>query len=585
MQANDRLTPTPTNCWGLAKAAAPTTPGSAALLLVLATNAACYHGLDGGDGGDAGLADSGATGEETNTSGGADDGSDLPGAQCDEPDVGISYLQRITRIQYKNAVADLLGVDGSAADALPADEKIGKAFDANSVAAVDMLTVEAYQSVAEELAQSAIANIDAILSCDVATVGEDECAKQMIARLGRRAYSSRLSPDDLDEFVSLYAGQKAEDGFHAGLQIAIQAILQSPRFLYRVELTPPDAGAKIAILSDDEIAQRLSFFLTHSIPDDELLSAADAGELSDAEGIQKQAARLIETPRGHAVVASFHMQWLGLTDVPTLVKSSELFPEFGTLSASAKTETEAFIDHVMFADDATLTTLLTADYSIVDDKLASLYNVELPEGTPAGEFAEVTLPNERAGILTHASFLASHAHPDQASPIKRGVFVLRNIMCAPLADPPPNVSTEPPEIDPNATVRERYEQLTSGPDCVACHSQINPVGYGFGAYDAIGRRQELELGQPVDESGSLLGTPFVGPTELAGLLAADERVDACVVSQWFRFALGRATAVEDACTVDSLLTSFRSNDKDVKQLLLGIATSDAFRLRRAEAEE
>ena len=252
-------------------------------------------------------------------------------------------------------------------------------------------------------------------------------------------------------------------------------------------------------------------------------------------------------------------------------------------------ETARFSSWVLREGDGTLETLFTAEFTITDDPgLLALYGVTLPEGHQPGD--PVPLPEgQRAGLLTHASLLASHSHANQTSPIHRGVLVRQNLFCHMLPPPPPDVDDVPPDPDPNATTRERFDQHTSDPSCAGCHNLIDPVGFGFENYDGIGAFRTMEGDLPVDASGELLATdvdgPFDGVVELAAQLVESQTVRQCVSRQWFRFALGRSETIEDTCTMDRLYESFESSGHDVRVLLRELVLSDAFRYRRSPAGE
>ena len=549
-------------------------------LLLLAV-AGCRDG--GGQGSDPGTT-SGTDGGGTDTGAsadGTDDGTDTgePIGMCPEVTVGATPLRRLTRAQYANAVRDLLGVTADT-DILGGDEKVGP-FDSNLSAPVSPVQIDQYRSLSEDVAADAIADLAGILPCQAGAPG---CTGQFVASFGRRAFRRPLTQDEIDAHVALAEGA---DTFEDGIRIVLQAMLQSPYFLYRFELDLPDPDATgVVALSDFELASRLSFFLWNSVPDDALLDAAEAGELADAQMLRTQAERLLDDARARESVASFHVQWLGLDELPYLTKDPNVYGTFDeTLRDAMVAETRRFSSLVVLEGDGKLRTLLTAPYSYLDGPLYGLYGVTEPPDASVG--TPVPLPtDERAGLLTQGSFLAVHAHTNQSGPIDRGATVRTAVLCDPPPPPPPGIDVIPPDPDPNATTREIFEQHTADPTCAGCHELIDGIGLGMEGYDGIGAFREIQNGLPVDQSGELVGTdvdgPFEGAVELAHQLAESEQVRECVSRQWFRYAFGRYESIDDDCSLELLSTQFAASDGDVRDLLLTLVTTDPFRYRLAQ---
>ena len=549
----------------------------------VAVTTGCYDGLgDREDDLAEGSADDGGDGD-------SDDGGDdhTRAGSCEDVTVGVSPLRRLTRSQYDNTVRDLLGVTGNPSEALSPDEKAGTFF-SNGTAPVTELVAEQYMRVAEDIAQTVMADVATLVPC-AAGADEAACGEQFVDDFGLRAFRRPLSDEERAVLVALFEEGRAAEGLAGGLRMVVQTVLQSPQFLYHVELgmpqAPDDGGAEdIVALGDYELASKLSYFLWDSMPDDALLDAAAAGELADPEALRAQAERLLEDDRAADAIASFHRQWLHLDALSVLEKNPEAYPDFDTeLREAMANETTRFADWVIRNDDARLETLLTASYSFPEGPLFDLYG--LPD-----DFHDPTLPveldpSQRAGLLTHAGVLAMHAHADQSSPVRRGKLVRETILCTPLAPPPPEVDVVPPPVDPNATTRERFDQHRSDPACAGCHVLIDPVGFGFEHYDAIGRWRDTEAGQPVDASGELVGTDdingeFDGAIELSERLASSEQVRTCLAEQWFAFGFGRAPADDDACSFDAMVEAFEASDHDIRALLLSMVTTDSFRYHR-----
>jgi hypothetical protein len=293
---------------------------------------------------------------------------------------------------------------------------------------------------------------------------------------------------------------------------------------------------------------------------------------------------MLKDPRASDALASFHAQWLDLGKLPALTKDPTLFPSFTpALRDAMQAETTGFADYVLRQGDGRLETLLAAPYSILDGPLFELYGVARPAGTTGPTLTQLD-PKQRAGLLTQASFLATHAHENQTSPVARGVAVLRNVMCVPMPDPPANVNNAPPDPGPGATTRQRFAAHEMVASCAACHVSIDGIGMGFEGYDAMGASRTMDQGLPVDATGKVVGTDaagtFDGAVALAQRLAASPDVRLCVARQWFRFALGRMETANDNCSLKGSFDAFDGSNHDVRALLGALATSDAFLYRR-----
>jgi Protein of unknown function (DUF1588)/Protein of unknown function (DUF1592)/Protein of unknown function (DUF1595)/Protein of unknown function (DUF1585)/Protein of unknown function (DUF1587) len=509
-------------------------------------------------------------------------GTDPP-LDCSKTQVAFSALRRLTREQYDNSIRDLLGIEGHPSLALAADEKLA-AFFSNSVSPVSRLSVEQYRDSAEDLAAAAVKQaLDKLAGCTGANQNA-ACADQFIQSFGRRAFRRPLSAEEAARYRGLFDANQAR-GFGEGIRVVLLAMLQSPNFVYHLELTPAPSGMAVTPLGGYEVASRLSYALWNTLPDTELLDAASAGTLDSKEGLRAQAERLLQSDRAKDALSSFHVQWLGLDGLLDVDKDPQLFPQFtDQLKSAMQNEAVNFADFVIRRGDGRLQTLLSAPFTVASPDLLSLY------GATAAAAADGTVqldPTQRAGLLTQAGFLSAHAHANQTSPVHRGLAVRKNLLCTTLPDPPANVNNNPPEPDPNATTRQRFEQHRTDPSCAGCHQMMDPIGIGFENYDAVGRYRTTENNLPVDASGEVVsggetsGT-FTGAVELAKRLSTSPEVRACVQKQWFRFSLGRFEGPEDACTLASLNADFAASDFDVKKLLLSLVTSDAFRYRKVE---
>lgn len=458
---------------------------------------------------------------------------------------------------------------------LPAESRPpGFPFDNNAEAGLVSAThVEAYMRAASTVAQLALDTREVWQPCD--PQGDGGCAETFAADVGLRLFRRPLEGAEMQQ----YADIAREDG----ASLAVEAMLASPNFLYRSEVGEPD-GDRFR-LTAYEIAASLSYTLVGSTPDDALLAAAGSGELDTAAGVEAHARRLLDDPRARDTLGRFAAQWLGVEQIETVDKNPQQFPAMNAgLRASMLEETRRFVEFVTFEGSGRYDELLTADYSFVDAQLADLYGIDAPGGNG---LKRAELPADRAGLLGHASVLGSYAYSDQSSPVRRGLFVRRRILCQELPEPPPDAGAVP-EIDPDATTRERFDQHSSDPACAGCHVLIDPVGFGFEHFDAIGAFREEDAGQPVDASGiatSVQGVDpdseaFDGVVELGALLASSPEAPACLARQYFRFAHGRLDTEEDACAVDVLATRFAEADHDLVELFVATLTAGEFRYRR-----
>ncbi len=550
----------------------------------LALGAGCYTGLAS----DAdGLASGDSTGRAPGEGGsdGSDGGSDgAPGeGTCEGDRLGASPLQRLTRTEYDHTIADLLGIDTHPAQALPPDGLSGL-FANNGATAVPSYAVEVYRDLAESLAATAIADLSEILPCDPAQLGEDACAAEFIEQFGRRAWRRPLDAAQVDRLVQLYQQGRADGTFAEGIGLVIEAVLQSPWFLYRIESGVPAPGEEAVALDGFELASRLSYFLWRSMPDDALLAAAEAGELDDPEFVEAQVRRMLDDPRAERALLTFFGELFALDTTASLYKDPELFDTFSPeLAADMRTELELFVLSALREGDGRVDTLLGANHTFVNARLAALYGIEAPAGDG---FTRVELdPSRFRGLVTKPVLMALSAHDQRTSPTFRGKLVRTRLLCQGLPPPPPGVESTVPSPGELST-REWVQQRLDNPSCAGCHELMDPIGLAFEHFDAMGRYRDQDDGAAIDAHGLLVGTdvdgPFDGPSGLVDKLLASEQVGACIAHEWFEFGMGRATSDDDACTTAAIDESFASTDHDITELMVAIATSPAFRLRRPD---
>lgn len=533
---------------------------------------------------------SGATTDASPTTGGEPTGGE-PIDECAQAvkDPGPGPLRRMTHTQYNNSVRDLFPGADIPPQTILVDPKVNGFENNSDVQAPSALLIEQYQKAALAVTAAAMADAAAFLPCS-ADGGPDPagCGHSFLQDFAARAFRRPLAAAEAAIYLDFFDQQMAEHGFNVGLQLALQAILQAPAFLY----FPEFGGAAVAdsptvtALTGHELAARLSYFLWDTTPDAALLAAAAAGELDDAAGLEAEALRMLDDPRARSSLVNFHRQWFDLDKIAEVNPDLATYPGFTPeLRASLREELDRFVTATIFDGEGSFAALLTSTATSLDERLAAIYGVPAPA---PGTWAPVTLDaDQRAGILTRAGFLARTAHAVHPSPVRRGVFVLSRLLCIPPAPPPGNVDTSPPDpADPDQpkTNRERYAKHTAQADCAACHKAIDGIGFGFENYDSLGAWRSKDNGYPIDASGELLGSdvdgPFTGAIELSQRLADSTRAHDCVVSQVYRYALGRGTGTDDLCSLADLRLQFAAEGGDMRALLLAIVASDAFRFRR-----
>lgn len=509
-----------------------------------------------------------------------DDWRTDPSSPATEPD-GYGGQNSVVEITCEGAggpaaPADLASItDGFPVESRPSGYFFDNGAEAGRVSAVHLAE---YMAAAARLADVTLADPERHLGCAPRQPG---CIAQGLARLGRRAFRRPLTDAELARYQGLVG---AEADAQDGLRVALRVMFSSPDFLYRTELGQAEGGA--FVLGPYETASALSYLFWAAPPDDTLLEAAAAGRLDTPEGRAEQAARLLEDPRARAQVSRLVVQWLGADKVLGKVKHPGQHPGFDEATRAALLEeTRRFVEHVVFDGSGDLADLFVADFTFVNDRLAAFYGL----GAGGAEFTKVSYPNgRRAGVLGHGSVLATYAHSDQSSPILRGVFVRERLLCQAFGAPPANAGGVP-DVDPNATTRERFRQHSDDPTCRSCHRYIDGVGFGFERFDAVGAYRETENGLPVDAAGEVedlegfgVGTrqTFSSLPELGRLVADSAASKACFVTQYWRFAHGRLERPEDACTIDRLTAAFAEAGFDVKALMIATAKDPAFVTRQ-----
>jgi hypothetical protein len=452
------------------------------------------------------------------------------------------------------------------------------AFDNSAEAGLVTAThLERYMAAAATLADVLVDEHPALLGCDPADAA---CAADSLDRLLPLAFRRPLTDAERARYHDLAAG--------AGFAVAARVALSAPAFLYRSELGI-DRGDGVFALTDHELASALSYTLTAGPPDAALRAAADAGALHDPATLAAEADRLLASPAAQAQLARYGDQWLGTERLATATRQNALYPGFSdAMRADLAREAGLTYAWAVTTGGLSLPGLLTGRTVWVSPHTAPLYG--LPTPASAG-MAEV--PEDRAGLVGWASVLASTAHSDQTSPIRRGLFVRTTLLCHELGPPPPEAGGVP-DVDPDASTRERFAQHSDDPVCAGCHQHIDPVGFGLEAYDAIGAWRPDDNGHPIDSSGALTdvegigsGTraDFDGPAALGAVLAGATAPARCAAESALTYSAGRVPTADTACAIDALHATFAAEGHQLGALWRALVLSESFRYRRPSAEE
>jgi mono/diheme cytochrome c family protein len=419
------------------------------------------------------------------------------------------------------------------------------------------------------------------------TAGEPACARRILSSLARRAYRRPVIAADVRPLLEMFERGRARGGFDTGIQWALERLLTDPDFLLRVEHDPAGVKAgKAYHISDVALASRLSFFLWSTIPDEELLALAEQGRLRNDVVLQQQVRRMLRDERSASLVRNFFGQWLTLRALETQRPDTRAFPDFDeNLRRAFQQETELFLQ-AQLVEDRPAIELLTANYTFMNERLARHYGVPYIRGA---HFRRVTYPDaRRAGLLGHGSILTVTSYAHRTSPVLRGAWVLRNLLGVPPPPPPANVPPFPEDDGKSQpkTVRERMEQHRRNPVCAACHSQMDPLGFAFENFDAIGHWRTTDANTPIDPSGTFPGggVKFAGPTEFRqGLVSLQELFLSTMTEKLLTYALGRGVDYRDMPAIRQILSQADQQDVRWSALIAAVVRSMPFQMRRAES--
>jgi len=514
-----------------------------------------------------------------------------PGA-ADAP--GVAPLRRLTINEYNNTIRDLLGtVAGATNKTFSKDQESSQSGYLRGAALTTGADARAFLTSADSISTAMTAKVPSLLPCSpvpTAQAAQDHCAKQFITQFGKRAFRRPVATDEAADLFALYTAQRAPDvgaSFEDAIRAVIAGMIQTPYFLYHWELgeAPALKDGSLVKLNSWEIASRLSYFLWSTMPDDVLYAAAEKDQLSTTDQITAQAKRMLADPRAKDAVKTFHNQWLEISDLAALEKDPVLTGFTPDLAQSMINETGEFTSKVLLGSGK-IDELFTSNASFVDANLAKLYGVNAPTG--AG-MQPATLPaDQRAGILTQAAWLTSHAVASNSHPVKRGVAILQRVACIDIAPPANTVIPDlPPPVDGQSN-RERFAMHGMNP-CASCHAIIDPIGFAFEGYDAVGKFRTTEGGKPVNAAGSfVLGASkvdFNNGVEMVKKLVQTDEARNCMANQWARFLLGRREGAGEKGSLAAVQSAFKSSGYDVKELIVTLTKSKAFTHRTPAAGE
>ncbi len=491
-------------------------------------------------------------------------------------------LPRLTEKQHRSALLDLFG---KALPEMHLQQDTNPFLFTSIGASTDPLSELGVQQIEESADAVAHAVFDdparraTLVGCEPSTPG-DACVEGFLGALGRRAFRRTLDAAELARWVAVSIDLSGGDAW-TGVRTAVSGMLQAPSFVYRVELGEPDPlDASRLRYTGFEMASRLSFLLWNAPPDDELLDAAESGELLGEGGVEAQARRLLDSPRARASIQEFFAQFLDLGKLDGITRDAALYPSFSTALAEAmRTEAKLFVDDLVFRRDADMRGLFSSRRTFVNADLAKLYGVSA-EGATATAFVPIELPEDghRAGLLSLGAFLTMNAHETSTSPTLRGKYVRERVLCSEVPPPPPNVNTD---IDANPsdakTLREKLEQHRSNAACAGCHAFIDPPGFLFENFDAMGAWRMKDNGYPIDASGDLDGVPLATARDLADLLATDARVSRCMVKQLYRHSMGRLDEPLEGPALSAIHARFEGSGFRFRELIVALVTHESFR--------
>lgn len=516
--------------------------------------------------------------------------SDVEPEAFPEIEAAPARLPRLSQVQYRNAIEDVFGGAITLPSRLEPDVSIdGLVAIGAAQTSISARGAEQYETAAYGIAEQSMEageTRDALVPCEPAGPVDDTCAREVLAQLGRRLWRRALLDEEIDQLVGVSSDAAGVLGdFHEGLAFGIAALLQSPNFLFRSELGEPDPDSPDTLrYTGYEMAARLSFFLWNTVPDEELLLAAENGSLHDDDGLAAQVDRMLAAPEARHALRNFFSELYSLYELDDLNKDTNEFVNMNAeVGPSAREETLMTIEDHIFDERDDFRELFTTRKTFLNRQLAAIYNVPAPVREGFGPFYWPE-DNDRTGVLTQVSILAGNSHPIDSSATLRGKFVRKILMCGAIVPPPVDVNAALPDPSPDAkTLRQRLEAHVVDPSCAGCHLTMDPIGLGLENFDALGQFRRTDNGEPIDASGELDGEFFSDPRGLGRAIAENPDVPNCLAQQLYRYATNHVETGEEQELVTNLQDRFALRDYQVLDLVRDIVMSPGFRTTNTPA--
>jgi hypothetical protein len=512
-------------------------------------------------------------------------GESFPPASTCTP--GPQRIWPLTPEQYLKTVKAVLPSAGVVGQSLAASlaERTGFSNEAGKLGLTEQYVSELLDTV-WELSSTAVTNPGQLAPCLGQAAVTPACHKEFVSGFVARAFRRELSAAETDELAA-YLTKEATGDLASGLRRFLMYVFTSPSFVFRTEIGDAAGAGGHVPLTGFERASALSYFLSDAPPDADLYAAARTGALGDKAALEAHARRLLSKPGTASGFLKLFREFFETEAAAHTEKEAEIFPQWNaTLGADLSRESDAFLEQALWGEEAgkvaKLSTILTADFSMLNGALATYYGVPAPGGTG---FGKVTFKGQRAGILTQAGRMAALAKGNDTDAVMRGRFVREALLCQDLPPPPDAVAAIPPPPDGQNTQRERLAQHSKDASCATCHTLMDPLGLAFENYDGVGRYRTTEVGKTIDASGVLSraepeGARFANAIELVNVLARSSTVNRCFVTTAFRYAQGRPATEADKCTIDRLLARFDASGGDLVDLAVALATDDSFIVRQ-----
>jgi hypothetical protein len=536
---------------------------------------------------------SGSTSSAPGDDGASDDddgGGGGPGSQLGS-DPGSVTLRRLNATEYNNTVSDLLGTSLKPADGFTFEDRYGYGFDNNASALdVDDIQLESYTTAAATLAADLLANNTQkakVFTCDPIT--GDACVKTILTGFMRRAFRRPVTDEEVARFAALVKVATAEgDSAEAGVGLAIQAVLTSPNFLFRIEFDPEAGSTKPHSVSSHEMASRLSYFLWSTMPDAQLFKAADDDKLKTVDQIKQQTQRMLDDPRSEALIDTFGSLWTPTRVFANHEVDTAIFKNFNDSLREAMLEETRSMLRDLFKGEIGFSEFMNADYTYANDLLAEHYGLPKP-GSSSLQKVSIRDTN-RGGLLTQGSFLAAPSQPALTSVVKRGRYVFEKLLCGEMSEPPPDVDTTLP-VSPGKTVRENFEAHEADPRCAACHKFLDPPGLVLETYDAIGGYRTMDRDLPIDAKVTFEtddgDVTFENALQMGEYISTNAGYGKCITEAVYTFALGRGPAVSDGGgdmdegVLQTLQKNLKATNWSFVDMVSAVVSSQPFRMRRA----